>query len=271
MKSLTPFGLQKRQNSARISTSYTDTSDLKIKILATQLRCHFQMTKVCEKTWISGLWSFVILLAKYSRIKKYSMKYINVFTFIETMFDKLIATKSSRQTCTSMNKLQVIHRFDAPDDKFDAIWNFSKTVISDFAKEWVAYHCIELINSITTCIKMSNCILFGSNLSKWIQIKRYFLKSSGEIRQSNELAPQQSHVVQVHGLKEIFVKMFFSQNSTFFQILVSLLLVLPYVKATFFRDLFGAMRCGCSCKYVKVRCQLILPKNYYHFHFQWIN
>ena len=53
----------------------------------------------------------------------------------------------------------------------------------------------------------------------------------------------------------------------FFQILVSLLLVLPYVKATFFRDLFGAMRCGCSCKYVKVRCQLILPKKLLSFPF----
>ena len=209
----------------------------------------------------------MIFLAKLPKIKKY-LKFTNVFSLIETIFDKVIATKSARQTCTSMNKLQVIHRFDAPDDKFDAIWNFSKTVISDFAKEWVAYHCIKLINSITTCIKMSNCILFGSNLSKWIQRQRYFLKSSGEIRQSNELAPQQSHVVQVHGLKEIFVKMFFSPNSTFFfQILVSLLLVLPYVKATFFRDLFGAMRCGCSCKYVKVRCQLILPKKLLSFPF----
>ena len=97
---------------------------------------------------------------------------------------------------------------------------------------------------------------------------KIFSQSSGEIRQSTELAPQQSHVVQVHGLKEIFVKMFFSPNSTyFFQILVSLLLVLPYVKATFFRDLFGAMRCGCSCKYVKVRCQLILPKKLLSFPF----
>ena len=76
----------------------------------------------------------MIFLAKIPKIKKY-MKFTNVFSLIETIFDKLIATKSARQTCTSMNKLQVIHRFDAPDDKFDAIWNFSKTVISDFTKE----------------------------------------------------------------------------------------------------------------------------------------